>query len=275
MYYNYDLDDSKKYSDIISKALGEKGIFPSSPDYFNRNYSNKLSTPIRKDFLDNKYIFSTNKKDYYKNNYLSKFGNSETNLPGFIYEQNQCSLCSPLYENKSSDNFDFEIQNEFQTSEKNKLKHKLNNDFENICNKNNNGLDFIMKENNFDNILESVEKKPNKTKEKNYSLNVDINNQLYDLLKNIFLTSNENTNDTIMYSSSLSEIKKVKIDTGLELDEEKYDLSILCMCKKTGCKSNYCSCHKLKKKCNKKCGCIGCENKKYIKKVKKIKKEEK
>ena len=266
--YNYDIDESKRFSESFSKTLGEGGIFPSPPDIFNQKFSNKFGTPMRKDFLDsNKYnIFSTNKKDNYKNNYLNKFVDSESKFPGFNNEQNQCS---PLYEIKDVDNSDFQIQNNFQSSEKNKLRHKLNNDFENIYNKKDNGFDFIMKENNFNNVLESNEEKSNKDKEKYFDLNIDINNNLFYLLKQIYVPTYENTNDSFMNSSSLSEIKNVKKNNGLELDEEKNNFSILCMCKKTGCKSNYCSCRKFQKKCNKKCGCIGCENKKSSKKDKK------
>lgn len=210
----FDIDDSKKLSDNFSKVFNN--LFPVSPE--------RLTPKIFPQY-------STNKKDYYKNNNSNtkSFCYSGNNLSEIFLGQNQFLNFS---DEKNPYNY-FNEQNDFQISGKKRLNNKLNNDFE--------------KEFTFNQKTDEQENK---------NFNIIINNEFFNLIKYAYNFMNECTID-----SSLSDIKNIKkIEKNIDIKENGNDN--ICMCKKTRCCRKYCSCKKNKKKCNEKCGCIHCNNKK-------------
>ena len=58
------------------------------------------------------------------------------------------------------------------------------------------------------------------------------------------------------------EESNIKFINNNKIEEKKDQIS--CICLKSKCLNNYCSCHKNRSTCNKNCRCINCENNNYI-----------
>ena len=101
--------------------------------------------------------------------------------------------------------------------------------------------------------------KKNNKKEYN-SIDIIINDTFWDLLVNIYRTEGIEIGfqtERRKYSEN-----KYNFNVSLNLDKNKYMMEeqISCICLKSKCLNNYCSCHKSGQICNNNCRCIGCEN---------------
>ena len=103
-------------------------------------------------------------------------------------------------------------------------------------------------ENEFDNI---------KPKKDHYPIVFTVNDKFLDLLINIYLPNNTSENNEINEKINEINLNKNKI---LNESENKNE-QITCICLKSNCNNNYCSCHKNKNFCNENCRCLNCKNK--------------
>ena len=107
-------------------------------------------------------------------------------------------------------------------------------------------------ENEFDNI---------KSKEESFPIVFTVNSEFLDVLSNIYFNNDiinydydnktkEKENDIIIAKKNISD------NNVFEIKEQ-----ITCICLKSNCNNNYCSCHKNKNFCNNNCRCLNCKNK--------------
>ena len=102
-------------------------------------------------------------------------------------------------------------------------------------------------ENEFDNI---------KPKNQSYPIVFTVDDKFLDLLINIYLPNNDTSNNELNdNTSSMNNNNKILNDS------ENKNEQITCICLKSGCNNNYCSCHKNKNFCNENCRCLNCKNK--------------
>ena len=274
----FENDDKSKQYDSLIKAYNEKGFFPFSLDLPAQNFSTNISSPSKKIISKQNFEFSSLKKDFSLNNWnYAAFSGKK--LPDFIYEYPNSFL-----ESSGGKNFmDFEntIKKEINMSGQKKIKQKLNNEFEGILltkkrdKEKEDYLDYSNKNINFDNKQE---------KEASFSVNLIISDSFIDLLfdiyskegieiglkkekenENIGISSNkdseknenENNNDNVLCDNILKEFNNLNNDN---INKGIIDEQISCICLKSHCLNNYCSCHKKGNICNKNCRCIGCKN---------------
>ena len=106
-------------------------------------------------------------------------------------------------------------------------------------------------EDEFDNI---------KPKNESYPIVFTVNDKFLDLLINIYLPNNETSNNELSdindNNDNNSSNKKTIIN-----DSENKNEQITCICLKSNCNNNYCSCHKNNNFCNENCRCLNCKNK--------------
>ena len=139
---------------------------------------------------------------------------------------------------------------------------------------NNNDLNFLKGEKNIKQNLEN-EFENMKPKKETYPILFTVNDKFLDMLINIYNnTDNDNDNDIIIseYNNSLKEnvsnepennlnnniIKKNNYSESNVMDNNE---QISCICLKSNCNNNYCSCHKNNNFCNNNCRCLNCQNK--------------
>ena len=139
---------------------------------------------------------------------------------------------------------------------------------------NNNDLNFLKGEKNIKQNLEN-EFQNMKPKKETYPILFTVNDKFLDMLINIYNnTDNDNDNDIIIseYNNSLKEnvsnepennlnnniIKKNNYSDSNVIDNNE---QISCICLKSNCNNNYCSCHKNNNFCNNNCRCLNCQNK--------------
>ena len=139
---------------------------------------------------------------------------------------------------------------------------------------NNNDLNFLKGEKNIKQNLEN-EFENMKPKKETYPILFTVNDKFLDMLINIYNnTDNDNDNDIIIseYNNSVKEnvsnepennlnnniIKKNNYSESNVIDNNE---QISCICLKSNCNNNYCSCHKNNNFCNNNCRCLNCQNK--------------
>ena len=225
------------------------------------NEKNNTFCSLIKDYNSN-HPFETT----YKNNLKSPSTfNSTKNKTFEIFTSKNAFSMSNLYNKEYSRNYPHDNINTDSSSYKsikNNLKIKENK----ISKKK------IVKNSGYDNILVINEAKkgivkgkveenkdykndrPNK--EKKFNIDLIVNDKFFDLLVNVYQSegievgfNNENEN-LIIHDNKI--LNNNKIDEIKEL--------ISCICLKSKCLNNYCSCHKNGNTCNKNCRCLDCEN---------------
>ena len=139
---------------------------------------------------------------------------------------------------------------------------------------NNTDLNFLKGEKNIKQNLEN-EFENMKPKKETYPILFTVNDKFLDMLINIYNnTDNDNDNDIIIseYNNSIKEnvsnepennlnnniIKKNNYSDSNVIDNNE---QISCICLKSNCNNNYCSCHKNNNFCNNNCRCLNCQNK--------------
>ena len=138
---------------------------------------------------------------------------------------------------------------------------------------NNNDLNFLKGEKNIKQNLEN-EFENMKPKKETYPILFTVNDKFLDMLINIYNnTDNDNDNDIIISdNNSIKEnvsnepennlnnniIKKNNYSESNVIDSNE---QISCICLKSNCNNNYCSCHKNNNFCNNNCRCLNCQNK--------------
>ena len=132
---------------------------------------------------------------------------------------------------------------------------------------NNNDLNFLKGEKNIKQNLEN-EFENVKPKKESYPIVFTVNDKFLDMLINIY---NGNDNDIII--SDNNNIKenipnKPGNDLNVAKKNNSYENNVLdnneqisCICLKSNCNNNYCSCHKNNNFCNNNCRCLNCQNK--------------
>ena len=238
-------DKSKKYDSLL-KACNEKGFFPFSIDYPSIVFSTKISSPSRKLNNKQKFEFSSLKKDFSINNksYDAFSGNK---LPDFIYgyppgQSLDFSIQKDYFEYKNT------IKKENDLSAEKKIKHKLENIFENIV--------LPKKE-----TEEKFKKEFNINESKDYPIILTINDTFFDLLANIYLNEGEALEQNESIQAEDQNQNKISININIKDDNnEEMNEQMSCICLKSKCLNNYCRCHKNNKICNSNCRCKGCKN---------------
>ena len=139
---------------------------------------------------------------------------------------------------------------------------------------NNNDLNFLKGEKNIKQNLEN-EFENMKPKKETYPILFTVNDKFLDMLINIYNnTDNDNDNDIIIseYNNSIKEnvsnepennLNKniIKKNNYIESNVIDNNEQISCICLKSNCNNNYCSCHKNNNFCNNNCRCLNCQNK--------------
>jgi len=139
---------------------------------------------------------------------------------------------------------------------------------------NNNDLNFLKGEKNIKQNLEN-EFENMKPKKETYPILFTVNDKFLDMLINIYNnTDNDNDNDIIIseYNNSVKENVSNEPENNLNnniIKKNNYSESnvienneqISCICLKSNCNNNYCSCHKNNNFCNNNCRCLNCQNK--------------
>lgn len=126
-----------------------------------------------------------------------------------------------LSEKKDYYESELNIHKDFRISGKKRIRHKLNNIFDSIKTKS-----------------ESPTKK-----KKNFQICLTIDNILYDILLSAFNSNERNNMDILKNTEKFSKEEQIS-----------------CICLKSKCLNNYCSCHKKNLICNRNCRCIQCNN---------------
>jgi len=133
---------------------------------------------------------------------------------------------------------------------------------------NNNDLNFLKGEKNIKQNLEN-EFENVKPKKESYPIVFTVNDKFLDMLINIY---NNNDNDIIISDNNNNIKEHISNKPGNDLNVAKKNNScennvldnneqISCICLKSNCNNNYCSCHKNNNFCNNNCRCLNCQNK--------------
>ena len=133
---------------------------------------------------------------------------------------------------------------------------------------NNNDLNFLKGEKNIKQNLEN-EFENVKPKKESYPIVFTVNDKFLDMLINIY---NGNDNDIIISDNNNNIKENIPNKPGNDLNvAKKYNScennvldnneQISCICLKSNCNNNYCSCHKNNNFCNNNCRCLNCQNK--------------
>ena len=138
---------------------------------------------------------------------------------------------------------------------------------------NNNELNGLKGEKNIKQNLEN-EFENVKPKRESYPIVITVNNKFLDKLINIY-----SNNDNISIDNSLEKNESDESENNLNIIEKNYchnngldnNDQISCICLKSNCSNNYCSCHKNNNFCNDNCRCLNCQNKNEKDKISKIK----
>ena len=207
---------------------------------FKTVYKNNLQSSSTFNLIKNKHLelFSSKNELSKSNLYINKY--SSNNLHDNI--------------NKESSSFKI-VENNFIINENNIFNQKL------------------IKNSNYDNIIIANERKKNKDKvkiEENKDIkndginkeeinNIDliINDKFFDLLVNVYQSEGIDLGFNNENGKNLEE-QNNKLINNNKIDEIKEQIS--CICLKSKCLNNYCSCHKIGSICNKNCRCINCQN---------------
>lgn len=242
-------DDKSKKFDSLIRAFNEKGIFPFSLENLSQNLSTKISSPSKKDYNKQKFEFSSLKKDFNTNNY-NYAAYSGNKLPDFLYGLpfNQFIELSG-----QKDFFEYEnnLKKELNLSGRKRIRQKLDNEFENLI--------FPKKNENekFKNNEKICFEKNNINKKVKYPIVLTINDEFFDMLTNIY--TNEGIEIGFKKVENFSQKQNNLNDNNLKNDNDIIN-EISCICLKSKCLNNYCSCHKNGKICNKNCRCLECKN---------------
>ena len=188
-----------------------------------------------------------------------------------VYKNNlQSSSTFNLIKNKHLELFS--SKNELSKSNLYINKYSSNNLHDNI-NKDSSSFkivenNFIINENNIFNqklIKEKVEEKKdfknNRINQEEKNINLIINDKFFDLLVNAYQSEGIDLGFINENGKNLEEQNNKPINNN-KTDENKDQIS--CICLKSKCLNNYCSCHKNGSNCKKNCRCINCENNNYI-----------
>ena len=131
---------------------------------------------------------------------------------------------------------------------------------------NNNDLNFLKGEKNIKQNLEN-EFENVKPKKESYPIVFTVNDKFLDMLINIY---NNNDNDIIISDNNIKEHIPNKPENDLNVAKKNNSCEnnvldnneqISCICLKSNCNNNYCSCHKNNNFCNNNCRCLNCQNK--------------
>ena len=130
-------------------------------------------------------------------------------------------------------------------------------------NYNNNELNQLKGEKNIKQNLES-EFENIKPKKESYPIAFTVNDKFLETLINIY-----SDNDNISTDNNFEKITSNESGNNLNNIEKNYCNSngldnneqISCICLKSNCNNNYCSCHKNNNFCNDNCRCLNCQNK--------------
>ena len=132
---------------------------------------------------------------------------------------------------------------------------------------NNNDLNFLKGEKNIKQNLEN-EFENVKPKKESYPIVFTVNDKFLDMLINIY---NGNDNDIIISDNNNikenipnkpeNDLNVAKKNNSCENNVLDNNEQISCICLKSNCNNNYCSCHKNNNFCNNNCRCLNCQNK--------------
>ena len=212
------------------KLNNQKGLFQISSNNSSSNYTTIISSPGA--IIENKQKIKLN------------FSNKNSD----IFYKNQNNLFqNHFFENKNNKN---EVNMIIQKS--------YINEFGNSLDKNQNIIN--------NNINE-------KKKEKEICpIGLVINDKFFDLLVNIYKNEgieigyeDEDSNSIIIENEKENDNfikeKSFKINSNIYNNkEDNNNEQISCICLKSKCLNNYCSCHKNGIMCNKNCRCLNCDN---------------
>ena len=249
------------------KINNKKGLFQISSNNSSLNFSTIISSP-------DKLIES-------KQKIILNFPNITSNLD-FCYGNKNSEI---LYKNPNNS---IQIQNNFFENENNKKEvnmiiQKSYNEMDNslLFKKENKNIKIKNHKNLFNNNINEGE-----NKKELYPIGLTINDKFFDLLVNVYknegieigledeeedeeeadededenviISENNNDNDNII-KEKIKE-KSFKINRNIYNNKDMNDEQISCICLKSKCLNNYCSCHKKGIICNKNCRCVNCEN---------------
>ena len=120
------------------------------------------------------------------------------------------------------------------------------------------------------NIRQKLENEFDNVKEKNqsYPIVFTVNDEFLDMLINIYSDKDSLSIDNSIKKNESTEsennnsntVKKITYDNKV-LNNNNSNEQITCICLKSNCNNNYCSCHKNNSFCNENCRCLNCKNK--------------
>lgn len=211
----------------------KKGLFSISSDNSSLNYASLISPPYKK--IEKKQKFETNFQENIFNNF---FGNKNPDILSKIpHKITTPNNKKEIYMNKQ----------------------KTENEFNNI-------LSLKKGKNKEDNFINNFYGKKEEKVNEMYPIGLIIDDKFFDLLVNIYKNEGieiefEDENDLITENKDLKE--SFKINSNPQDNREDVIMNneqISCICLKSKCLNNYCSCHKNGIICNKNCRCMNCEN---------------
>ena len=268
-------DDKSKRFDSLVKAYNEKGLFPFSLDNPSLINSTNISSPSKKISNKKNFEFSSLKKDFSINNmnYRTFSGNK---YPEFMYGYPNPPHLIESSEKKDFFNYQNNINKDINMSGQKRIRQKLDNEFERILLSKKKDLKRQnQKEKQKEEIFTKKDKNP---------IICTISDKFFDLLVNIYTLegieigeekiymnlSEKNTLSKNTNNNNKNNIKEKSINFDINQYNNNKDINdldqICCICSKSKCLNNYCSCHKNGNICNKNCRCLGCENNINIKK---------
>jgi len=119
------------------------------------------------------------------------------------------------------------------------------------------------------NIRQKLENEFDNVKEKNqsYPIVFTVNDEFLDMLINIYSNNDSLSIDNSIKKNESTEsennsntVKKITYENKT-LNNNNSKEQITCICLKSNCNNNYCSCHKNNNFCNENCRCLNCKNK--------------
>ena len=259
-------DDKSKKFDSLIRAYNEKGLFPFTLDNPNQQFSTKDS-PSKSIFNKQRLEFSSLRKDNYLNNlkYSTYSGNK---IPDYLYEYKNNQLFD-LSDQKDFLGFD-NNKKELYISGHKRITKKLDNEFEGLIFSKN-----FEKETNNENLKDKYKKDHIKKRQK-YPITLTINDSFFDSLVDIYTNQgieigfqykdkniSKIQNNNFDYNNNSNNINinlKENISNTNSCNSNINSEQISCICLKSKCLNNYCSCHKNGNLCNKNCRCINCKN---------------
>ena len=160
---------------------------------------------------------------------------------GSLKKEFNLNLSSPSLQLLQSSNkkFFFEQENfnnnNENTNEEKNIKQKLEEEF-----------------NNINNVKEKRESCP---------IVFTVNDKFLDLLINIYSGNDISSEDISNINNSINSLNELENNSNIIKNNYENNEQISCICLKSNCNNNYCSCHKNNNFCNDNCRCLNCKNK--------------